>query len=216
MKILIDNGHGADTKGKRSPDGRLLEYKYVREIAERVEKELRAKGYDAQRIVPETNDVSLAERARRVNEICGKVGTANVILISIHVNAAGNGGWRSAGGWCAFTSVGNTKADTLATSLYNSANMALAGYIERFASLKATGAYDNKQRPIRMDMSDGDPDWEEGFYILRKTKCPAVLTENLFQDNHTDVDFLLSEVGKAAIVKLHVEGIISYLKSAGL
>ena len=26
MKILIDNGHGIDTKGKRSPDGRLLEY----------------------------------------------------------------------------------------------------------------------------------------------------------------------------------------------
>ena len=27
MKILIDNGHGIDTKGKRSPDGRLLEYR---------------------------------------------------------------------------------------------------------------------------------------------------------------------------------------------
>lgn len=26
MKILIDNGHGRETPGKRSPDGRLLEY----------------------------------------------------------------------------------------------------------------------------------------------------------------------------------------------
>lgn len=64
-------------------------------------------------------------------------------------------------------------------------------------------------------MSDGDPDWEEGFYILRKTKCPAVLTENLFQDNKDDVDFLLSDKGKEAIVKLHVDGIVSYLKSIG-
>lgn len=26
MKILIDNGHGVETPGKRSPDGRFREY----------------------------------------------------------------------------------------------------------------------------------------------------------------------------------------------
>lgn len=26
MKILIDNGHGENTPGKRSPDGKLREY----------------------------------------------------------------------------------------------------------------------------------------------------------------------------------------------
>lgn len=36
MKILIDNGHGVETPGKRSPDGRLKEYAYTREIANRV------------------------------------------------------------------------------------------------------------------------------------------------------------------------------------
>ena len=36
MKILIDNGHGIQTKGKRSPDGKFLEYAYTREIARRV------------------------------------------------------------------------------------------------------------------------------------------------------------------------------------
>ena len=30
MKIFIDNGHGADTAGKRSPNGRFLEYKFNR------------------------------------------------------------------------------------------------------------------------------------------------------------------------------------------
>ena len=40
MKILIDNGHGANTQGKRSPDGRLIEALYTREIAVRVEHEL--------------------------------------------------------------------------------------------------------------------------------------------------------------------------------
>ena len=33
MKILIDNGHGCNTPGKRSPDGRFREYAWVREIA---------------------------------------------------------------------------------------------------------------------------------------------------------------------------------------
>ena len=30
---LLDNGHGIDTKGKRSPDGLILEYAYTRELA---------------------------------------------------------------------------------------------------------------------------------------------------------------------------------------
>ena len=33
MKILIDNGHGSNTSGKRSPDGKLREYAWAREIA---------------------------------------------------------------------------------------------------------------------------------------------------------------------------------------
>ena len=65
---------------------------------------------------------------------------------------------------------------------------------------------------IRSDWSDKDPDWEENFYILQKTKCPAVLTENFFQDNKEDVEFLLSADGKARIVKAHAIGIANYLK----
>ena len=30
--ILLDNGHGENTLGKRSPDGKLKEYAYAREI----------------------------------------------------------------------------------------------------------------------------------------------------------------------------------------
>ena len=47
MKILIDNGHGIDTKGKRSPDGRLLEYAQNRLLAGRIVSALQARGLDA-------------------------------------------------------------------------------------------------------------------------------------------------------------------------
>lgn len=191
--VLIDNGHGKDTKGKRSPDGRILEYKYAREIAAAVQRDLEAKGYDARLLVPETKDISLTERARRANLICAKAGSMNVILISIHCNAAGNGQWMKARGWSAFTSKGQTQADIVANYLYDEAERQFAG------------------QKIRKDMSDGDPDWDEGFYILRKTVCPAVLTENFFQDNEEDVEYLLSEAGRKSIIATHVNGIINYI-----
>lgn len=190
MKVLIDNGHGSNTPGKCSPDGRLREYAYTREIAERLVMELRKNGIDAERIVKEEIDVPLAERCRRANEYKA----SEAILVSIHCNAAGNGSdWMSARGWEAWTSVGKTKADKLATCLYEDAENCLPGM------------------NMRKDMADGDPDKESQFYILRHTNCPAVLTENLFQDNREDVEFLLSEEGKRAIVSLHVWGIMKYL-----
>ena len=92
MKILIDNGHGSNTKGKRSPDGRLMEYAYTREIAELVVSELLKKGIDAERIVREEVDVPLQERCRRVNQYKAN----EAILVSIHCNAAGSGAVRRA------------------------------------------------------------------------------------------------------------------------
>lgn len=65
MFILLDPGHGLNTPGKRSPDGTFLEAAYNREIAKRILAELQAKGYDAQLLVPETEDISLKERVRR-------------------------------------------------------------------------------------------------------------------------------------------------------
>ncbi len=192
--ILIDNGHGVDTAGKRSPDGVLLEYKYAREIARDIVGKLKQLGYESELLVTEENDISLQERCRRVNEYCGKLGADNVIVVSIHCNAAGNGGWMNARGWSAYTSKGKTKSDDLATMLYDAAE----------------GNFMNQK--IRKDFSDGDPDWEEYFYILRKTKCPAVLTENFFMDNKQDVSYMLSLEGRTQIVKTHVDGIINYIK----
>lgn len=212
MIVLIDNGHGSNTPGKCSPDKSLREYRWAREIAARIEKVLKNKGIDARRIVTEDTDVPLAIRATRVNAICRQVGKQNVILISIHSNAAGaDGKWKSAGGWCVYTTPGKTKADDLATELWNAAQSALKPYADSFRTLQKAGEYDSRQVPFRADWSDGDPDYEANFYIISKTSCPAVLTESLFQDNRADVEFLLSEAGKTAIVNLHVNGIINYL-----
>ena len=72
MKILIDNGHGIGTPGKRSPDGRLREFRYCREIARAVVDRLKALGYDAELTVPEDADISLGQRCARVNAVCDR------------------------------------------------------------------------------------------------------------------------------------------------
>ena len=58
----------------------------------------------------------------------------------------------------------------------------------------------------------GDSDWEEQFYILRKSWCPAVLTENFFMDSRSDLEYLQSRAGKQAVVDTHVEGIVEWLE----
>ena len=72
IKILIDNGHGVNTPGKCSPDKRLREYAYAREIATRVVNELRGMGYNAERVVEEEQDIALhPQRARPWHSIFG-------------------------------------------------------------------------------------------------------------------------------------------------
>ena len=189
--VLLDNGHGKETPGKRSPDGTLLEYNYTREITKRIKQQLdEINDIKCIRIVEEDDDIGLSARARRVNKICDEYGTNNVILISVHLNAAGNGSsWLLGRGWEAWTSRGKTESDKLAKCISDAVNEVLIpkGFINR--GLK-----------------------ESGFTILTKTKCAAVLTENLFQDNKTEVDYLKSEEGIESIVELHIKGIKKYLE----
>ena len=191
MKILIDNGHGIQTKGKRSPDGKFLEYAYTREIARQVVSELKAKGYDSELLVPEDDDIPLSERVRRTNAHCQAFGKINVILISIHVNAAGDGSkWMNATGWSCYTCKGQTESDRLADCLYKAAEQILENQV------------------IRTDYArDGDPDWEENFYILRHTLCPAVLVEQFFMDNKKDLAYLISDEGKRNLIDVIVSGV---------
>ena len=196
MRILLDAGHGIDTPGKRSPDGAFREYLWNREVADLVCEDLGLDGYDAGLVVTETNDISLKTRVNRVNAVCNEIGTENVILISIHSNAAGNGkDWMNAKGWCCYTTKDETKSDRLAECLYDS-------FVRSFPDKK-----------IRKDMQDGDRDWEENFYIIQKSKCPAVLIENFFYDNKEECQWLQQDAVKVRIAMAIEEGIKSYVRN---
>lgn len=192
MVIILDAGHGINTKGKRSPDGRLLEYAYCREIRDLIKEKLIKLGYIVAYIVDDEMDVSLKNRCKIVNSIYD-AWDQDCLLVSIHCNAAGDGEqWMNASGWSVFIAPNaSEKSKILANCLYDEAN--------------AGGLKIRKQCPNQKY-------WIQNLAICRDTKCPAVLTENLFQDNKDDVQFLLSEKGKNIIADLHVQGIINYIK----
>lgn len=55
MKILLDNGHGINTPGKRSPDVVLREYAWNRLIASRIVSSLTDLGHNAALPPPSIN-----------------------------------------------------------------------------------------------------------------------------------------------------------------
>lgn len=196
--IVLGTAHLKSTPGKASPDGTLKEYQYSRNLCKAIKNALEDKGYKVFIDIEDedmklTSSQELSQRCKIVNDLQKQY--KNCIYVSIHVNAAGaDGKWHNATGWEAYTSVGVTAADKLAECLYWSAKKNLT----------------NKK--IRTDFSDKDSDKEANFYVLKHTNCPAILTENFFQDNKEDVEYLLSDVGFFQIVKTHVEGIIKYIQ----
>lgn len=147
MKILIDNGHGIDTPGKQSPDGFFRGYAYTRFLASQIQERLLALKLDARLLVPELEDIPLPERCRRVNQICQESVNETVILISLHVNAAGMGKeWMKACGWSCYTTRGQTAADSIANCLYEAAKVYLPNM------------------RLRTDYTDGDPGLSHPHY----------------------------------------------------
>ena len=187
--VILDNGHGYDTPGKCSPDKRLYEWSWNRDIVKRISAKLNELNIPNEILVTEDFDVSLNERVNRANKmsLMAKKQGLEPILISIHINAAGNGSWKSANGWSVWVSNNaSVKSREFAQILY--------------AEAEELGLKGNRYTPKERYCTDN-------FYILKNTNCPAVLTENMFQDNKDDVEFLLSEEGKNKITELHIEGI---------
>lgn len=188
LQILLNPGHGSNTPGKRwsFDDKTFYEYLSNRETVERVSKKLDEEGIPYHIITTEIEDIPLAERARRVNALCTKYGKNNCLLFSVHSNASVN---HNASGISVWTSKGKTKSDEYAEIMWKEGK-------EFFKDIR-----------MMSDLSDGDHDFEESFYMVRKTACPAVLVETCFYDNKKDFDYLMSEEGRENIANWYVSTI---------
>ena len=205
--IILGTPHRLREPGKRSCDGRLRECIYGREIDKEIFLKLQDMGYrvmidfeplDLPRQMQSQSprverQNELGMRINMVNEVCRQAGANNVLYVSTHVNACGtNGKWHNANGWQVCVSPkASERSRLLADCLFDSA----------------------KVHGLKMRQpSPSQKYWEQSLCVLNNTHCPAVLTENLFQDNIDDVNFLLSDEGRHVIERLHIEGIINYIE----
>ncbi len=180
--IVLDFGHGgidhngryttAPNKMFRHQDGELA-YEGVinRQIGGIIKAYLRVHNqrFNVVTTVHEDDprDLSLPYRVRVANQL----DKDETIFVSIHSNASER---HNARGFEIYTTRGETRSDALATSIGDN--------VRSF--------YDQVDLRLRTDFSDGDLDKEVDFYVLRKTKCPAVLLECLFFDERNDFDHL--------------------------
>lgn len=113
-------------------------------------------------LVPEAEDIALAERVRRVNayhEFWAAKGYT-LVLFEVHCNASLH---HTATGYECFTSAGSTFSDTVANV-----------WIQEM------------QQVLPRARNRGEKD--KNFFVIYRTKCPAVLTEHFFFDNPEDVE----------------------------
>lgn len=194
MYYVLDCGHSLTTPGKRSPDHHFFEYEYNRIIGRRVAEILNNLGIEYCFTYPidEPYDLSLTSRASVANQKAKEKGAGNVLLISIHSNAAGNGKqWMNAKGWSVWTTKGETKSDKYAEIFWEEARNVCSKY----------------GRTTRQDKSDGDNDLEANFTVIFKTICPSILIEEFFYDNEEEMNWLLSEEGKTACTEIIINAI---------
>ncbi len=191
MIVLLDNGHGAlingkyQTPGKRSPrwsnGTQLYEGEFNRAIVNGIIQELTELKIPYVNIAPEYRDVRLETRVKRANEYL----KSNSFYLSVHANAGGGHGSE------VFTSPGDTKSDKIATIF----------------GLEYKNTFPDKK--LRTDFTDGDLDKERRFYVLTRTKMPAILTENFFMDNEEECkDILMTKEGREKIVEYHINAIL--------
>lgn len=112
------------------------------------------------------------------------------LFVSNHSNASGSG---KARGFEVYTSPGSTTSDKVATAYFK--------HVESLFGNKIT---------YRQDSSDGDPDREAKFYVLRRTAMSAILGEHLFFDNFEDANFLMLDETVERFAEAQVRTIIEF------
>lgn len=166
MKILIDPGHGGPDPGACANG--IRECDYVLGLSRLLMNALRMLGHSAH--LTRAADFALGnDKGSDLAARCHiEQSWGPDVFISVHCNASTS----PASGFEVWTSVGETQADQVAENILNAFHNAFP------------------LRPIRRDMSDGDGDWESNFYVLRNTRCPAVLVECGFLTNTEEAAWL--------------------------
>lgn len=181
-KVVLDPGHGVETAGKRSPDGKYLEHEFALDMAKRLERQLIRHGVEVILTRSDEHDVSLADRVKIANS------AKPDLFVSLHSNASGEG-WTDPDGFGIYTSSAGATA-----SRNKAANAILSRAKAAGISLWGNGLFH--------DIS---------LYVLKNTTAPAVLIEHGFHTNLNEVELLKTGVYRDLLARVDAQGILDYL-----
>lgn len=171
--IILDPAHGSDVPGKRSPNGKHLEYRWSREICKALANKLVANDFRVEFSNNSEKEIGLSKRVSFANHLDFNEGEIK-FLVSLHNNAAGNGSdWMNARGVEIYTSKGSTRSDEFAEVIMK--------------NLK-TDFPDNNI--VKFRYGNDQLGKEANFSVLMGSTYYAVLLEWLFQDNKEDYELL--------------------------
>ena len=198
--ICIDPGHGGmiinnyqtfPNKMYQHPDFIFYEGVFNRQIAMRLGAMLKEEGISHFFSTDSNYDISLPLRTIMSNNYGRVHPDKKQLFLSLHGNAAPTGA-ESATGIEVFTSKGDTPADPMAEIF--------------FEELKEMGW------KMRKDTLDGDSDKEENFYVLKYTKCPAVLVELGFYTNLEQAKEMMTEITQVKLTTCLLNAIKRIIK----
>lgn len=187
----LDNPHGSDTPGKRSPvfdDGKtqLFEGELARDVVDRIIRRLEEIGVAYYRVVPEEEDISLQERARRINSYKSSLPK---MAVSVHFNAAPP---QEKDGWARADLRG---AEAWHYSASRDGRRLGAIFLEQV--IRKTGLQNRF-----LKFSEGGE-----FYLLRSTAAPVAQVENGFYNNRLDAALLAQPAFRQKLADAYVEAI---------
>lgn len=169
---------------------KIFEGEFNRAIVDRIAKMCKDNGIEYQKIVESPDDMRLSDRTDKANQIY--LNDRKAVYVSVHSNSMDHEHHGLGRGYEVYTSVGETRSDKFATYFFDK-------FKQEFPEIR-----------MRADYIDGDPDKESQFWVLRKTKCPALLTENFFFDNYKEcTKYLLTKEGRDRIAKAHFDAILA-------
>lgn len=179
--VCLDPGHGPGNVNG-SPDGTYKEWEFAWDMAQRIKPLLEARGVGVVLTKTADNYPSLTERADISNKATPDC------FVSIHTNAAGEGGWSSASGLEIYTSAGPMTAQR---------NVLASGLVNAFHAAGVS----LRSEPIKHEM----------YTVLAKTDAPAALIEYGFHTNKTDVEYLKDTKYRDKLAEATAKGICTYL-----
>lgn len=181
-RVLIDPGHPAKNKLGAIHEG-VFEAELNLQVAIRFADKLTAAGFAVRYTRKTFMPVELSDRVHIEHLI------EPDIYVSLHCNSFSSPGVH---GLEVFTSIGKTDADLAATFVCES-------LIEEFPESR-----------FRSDLSDGDLDKEEHFYVLDKTRCPAMLVEMGYLSNAEERTKLVDPEYQERMAEAMCRGLIKW------